>query len=247
MLELEWALYAASPRQCLRTCAQHIVLMVGFGGAIGALCNDDSIACCPFQALIEKAPHTGISPTMLQLLSLALLFCAVLFHTEFRLFREIFDQTLMPACPRVLLSAILMWLFVKYSHLQYFDWNTGMMFGTMLAASDPVAVVAGMKELDAGLSLFTSISLGSMIDRCGVVIFIPSLAAVFDDEPVEAGGVVLFTIVNIVGAGAFGLLYLCFAVMILRLCRQEMPVVRCVDLRHGAFLLLLHGNAPGHL
>ena len=170
-------------------------------GAIGAPCNDDGFACCPFQALIEKAPHTGISPTMLQLLTLKPLIFAELFHEEFNRFHKIFGQALIHACPRVLLSSIQMCLFVKYSHPQYFDWNTGMMFGAMLAASDHVAVLAGMKELAANLSLFTIISLGSMNDRRAVVLFIPFLVAMFDDKPVEAGGIVLFTIVNICGGG----------------------------------------------
>jgi len=187
-----------------------IVLMVGFGvGAIGASCDDDSFVCYPFKALTEKAPHIGISPITLQLLTLAPLIFAELFHTDFYLFRNIFGQAFILACPGVLLGAILMCLFVKYSYPQYFDWNTGMMFGAMLAASDPVAVLAGMKELGADPRLITIISLESIMnDGCAVVLFMPFFAAAFDDESVEAGGIVIFTIVNILGAAALGLFLL---------------------------------------
>ena len=95
----------------------------------------------------------------------------------------------------------------------------------MLAASDLFAVLAGMKELGADPSLFMIISVESVIDGCAVVLFTPSTWRRFNYEPGETGGIVLFTIVNMFGTGAFGLLYLFVAAMILKLCRQEMPVV----------------------
>ena len=46
-------------------------------------------------------------------------------------------------------------------------------------------VLAGMKEPGADPSLFTIISLESVIEECAVVFFIPFLMAMFNDEPVE--------------------------------------------------------------
>ena len=46
-------------------------------------------------------------------------------------------------------------------------------------------VLADMKEPGADPSLFTIISLESVIEECPVVLFIPFLMAMFDDEPVE--------------------------------------------------------------
>ena len=46
-------------------------------------------------------------------------------------------------------------------------------------------VLAGMSEPGADPSLFTIISLESVIEECAVVLFIPFLMAMFDDEPVE--------------------------------------------------------------
>ena len=53
----------------------------------------------------------------------------------------------------------------------------------------------------------------------------PFFAAAFDDESVEAGGIVIFTIVNILGGGCPWHFYCFVTVMVLRLCRKEMPVV----------------------
>ena len=49
-----------------------------------------------------------------------------------------------------------------------------MLVGAMLAASDLVAVLAGMKELGAYPSLFMIISLDCMIDGCAVVLLFHS-------------------------------------------------------------------------
>ena len=87
--------------------------------------------------------------------------------------------------------------------------------------------------------LFTIISFDSMIDRCAVGHFISFIAIVFDDEPIEAGDIVVFIIMNIFGAVVLVFLCLCVVMMILRLCRLEIPVVY-VDLRHDVFLLLLY-------
>ena len=73
--------------------------------------------------------------------------------------------------------------------------------------------------------LFTIISFGSMIDRWAFAHFISFIAIVFDDEPVEAGDIVVFIIMNIFGAVVFILLRLYVAMMILRLSRLEIFVV----------------------
>ena len=47
----------------------------------------------------------------------------------------------------------------------------GMMFEVMFAASNPVAVLAGMKELGANPSLITIISLESILNNGCAVVF----------------------------------------------------------------------------
>jgi NhaP-type Na+/H+ or K+/H+ antiporter len=204
-----------------------IVLIVGLGvGYYGARCTDDGITCYPFGIITEKAPSPGISPVMLQLAVLPPLIFSELFHTDIYMFRKVMGQALLLAFPGVFLCTVILCVFVVYWLPQYFDWYTGMMFGAMLAASDPVAVLAGMKELGADPRLTTIISGESIMnDGCAVVLFMPFFAAAFDDESVEAGGIVIFTIVNILGAAALGLFYCFVTVMVLRLCRKEMPVV----------------------
>jgi len=57
-----------------------------------------------------------------------------------------------------------------------------MMFWAMLATSDPVAVLAGMKELGADPRLITIISAESNVnDGCAVVLATPFHGAAFED------------------------------------------------------------------
>jgi NhaP-type Na+/H+ or K+/H+ antiporter len=204
-----------------------IVLLVGMGvGYFASVCTDDSTACYPFKVITEKAPYPGISPVMLQLAVLPPLIFSELFHTDIYLFRKVMGQALVLAFPGVLLCSVLVSAFVVYLLPQYFDWNTGMMFGAMLAASDPVAVLAGMKELGADPRLTTIISGESIMnDGCAVVLFTLFYGAAFEGKTFTALGVAKFTVVQTFGAATLGLCFLLGGLLVLKLCRREMPVV----------------------
>ena len=120
------------------------------------------------------------------------------------------------------------------------------MVSALLAAADCAAVLAGMKEFGADPSRFTIISLKGRIDGCAVVLFSRFCAEVINDEPCETGCIVLFTIVNVIGMIAFGLLYLFVAVMILKLCWEKMPVVvsRCITAPSFCYDTGLSDNRP---
>ena len=204
-----------------------IVLLVGMGvGYFGAVCTDDSTACYPFRVITEKAPYPGISPVMLQLAVLPPLIFSELFHTDTYLFRKVMGQALVLAFPGVLLCSVLVCAFVVYLLPKYFDWNTGMMFGAMLAASDPVAVLAGMKELGADPRLTTIISGESIMnDGCAVVLFTLFYGVALEGKAFTAWEVVKFTGVQTVGAATLGLCFLFGGLLVLKLCRKETPVV----------------------
>jgi NhaP-type Na+/H+ or K+/H+ antiporter len=227
-----WLFLGAAIRSMPLSIQRHIpytvfVLVAGLGlGWLGSECNDDEFYCYPFKALSEKAPDLGLSPLMLQIVTLAPLIFAELFHTDPYMFRKVLGQVLILAFPGVLMSAVIMCVFVVYALPDFFDWNTGMMFGAMLAASDPVSVLAGMKEIGADPRLITIISAESIMnDGCGVLLFTPFYGAAFEDEDIHAGELVAFTAMNTLGAATLSLVFLFFSVLVLRLCRKEMVVV----------------------
>ena len=59
-----------------------------------------------------------------------------------------------------------------YSYPQYFDWNTGMMFGAVLVVSDPVKTLAGIKEL--GVDPSQSTGSASRASSTVVLLFVSS-------------------------------------------------------------------------
>jgi len=204
-----------------------ILLVVGCGlGYFAVRCSSDSFLCYPYRVVTEKAPYPGISPEMLQLAVLPPLIFAELFHTDIYMFRKVMGQALILAFPGVLLSAVLMCVFVMALLPQYFDWTTGMMFGAMLAASDPVAVLAGMKELGADPRLTTIISGESIMnDGCAVVLFTLFYGIAFEGKGFTSGSVATFAAAQTLGAVALGVCFLVGSLLILGLCRKEAPVV----------------------
>merc|ERR1719383_1515011 len=64
-----------------------------------------------------------------------------------------------------------------------------------------------------------------MNDGCAVVVFTLFYGAVFNNEPFSTWSAVKFTLENTFGAAALGLCFLFGGLLILKLCRKEMPVV----------------------
>ena len=78
----------------------------------------------------QNSPYPDMSPVMLQLAVLLPLTFSELFHTDICGFRKFMDRALVLARSNVFLVSVLM--------SQYFGWITGIMFGSMFTASDPV-------------------------------------------------------------------------------------------------------------
>lgn len=81
-------------------------------------------------------------------------------------------QTLLLAIPGVMISAVLTALIAMYLLPYGWDFTTGMTLGSILAATDPVAVVALLRELGAPRSLATIIEGESLLnDGIAFVLF----------------------------------------------------------------------------
>ena len=97
-----------------------------------------------------------------------------------------------------------------------------MVFGAMLAASDPVLVFAGMTEIGADrLTTFTSAE-SIMNDGPGGLLFTPLCVcgAVFEDDAIHAGELESFIARHALGAAILRLCSL-FSVLVLKLCGKE--------------------------
>eukprot|EP00602_Paraphysomonas_sp_CaronLab_P003317 CAMPEP_0185020046 /NCGR_PEP_ID=MMETSP1103-20130426/2634_1 /TAXON_ID=36769 /ORGANISM="Paraphysomonas bandaiensis, Strain Caron Lab Isolate" /LENGTH=750 /DNA_ID=CAMNT_0027550689 /DNA_START=247 /DNA_END=2499 /DNA_ORIENTATION=- len=112
-------------------------------------------------------------------------------------------QALLLAGPGVIIGAFIMGTFVFVLPLDW-SWNLSMVFGSILAATDPVAVVALLKSAGASPKL-TILIIGESLLNDGTAMVLFSLF--FDmckGEEYGAGGIVLYFLKMAVGSPLFG-------------------------------------------
>ena len=120
------------------------------------------------------AIFANIDPhTMLLIFIPALIFESA-FNTDWHIFKKEFFQILFLAGPCLLLSSFITAFFMRYV-LWYqgeFTFSAAIMFGAIISATDPVAVVALLKEVGASWRLATLIEGESLLnDGTAMVMF----------------------------------------------------------------------------
>ncbi|CAM9911883.1 unnamed protein product, partial [Chrysoparadoxa australica] len=94
------------------------------------------------------------------------------YNTDVHIFQREFWQVLVLAVPGVILMTILTACIVKYWLPYNWSWDTSLMFGSMLSATDPIAVVALLKELGVSERLAVLIEGESLLnDGTAIVLF----------------------------------------------------------------------------
>lgn len=96
------------------------------------------------------------------------------YHINWHTFKREFWQIIILAGPGIVVSAILTAVTILYilGYDGIFDWSSAMMLGSVLAATDPVAVVALLKEVGASRRLATMIEGESLLnDGTAMVLF----------------------------------------------------------------------------
>ena len=146
-----------------------------------------------------------VEPSAILLLFLPILIFESSFNADWHIFKRLIKQILLLAGPGVMISFALVAVTLKVV-LCYDDnelsWNSALMLGAIVAATDPVAIVALLKDLGAPHYFSTIIEGESLLnDGTGVVFFtiFSSLAA---GKDVTAGlGVASFLFLCVGGIG----------------------------------------------
>jgi NhaP-type Na+/H+ or K+/H+ antiporter len=131
---------------------------------------------------VEIGPHT-----MLSCFLPALVFESA-FSLEWHTFRRCAAQVLWLAGPGVLVGTALMGALLKVTLPYGWGWPTCLMLGSILSATDPVAVVALLKEVGASKRLGHIIEGESLVnDGTAIVVFslLNEIAKGFDKTPLE--------------------------------------------------------------
>jgi NhaP-type Na+/H+ or K+/H+ antiporter len=125
-------------------------------------------------------------PHLLLLIFLPALIFESAFNSDWHIFKVEFAQVLMMAGPMLLLSTFMSALMMKYI-LGYsgseFPFSASLLFGSIISATDPVAVVCLLKELGASKRLSTMIEGESLLnDGTAMVVFLVVLDIVEGKE-----------------------------------------------------------------
>ncbi|KAG0600449.1 hypothetical protein M758_11G035100 [Ceratodon purpureus] len=149
----------------------------------------------------------SIDPELILFLFLPALLFESSFAMDFHQIKRCFLQMFLLAAPGVLISTFSLGVILVKLFPYGWSWSTGLLLGGLLSATDPVAVVALMKELGASKKLSTLIEGESLMnDGTAIVVFRLFFQMVLG-EHFSAGDVVSFLCRVSLGALALGLLF----------------------------------------
>lgn len=154
---------------------------------------------------LYSAAH--IDPHLLLYVFLPILIFEAAFAMDLHTFKRSAGNSVILAVPGILIALVLSACMVF--GLDYFDlglsgwgnWSLALMFGAVISATDPVAVVALLKDLGASKKLGTLIEGESLLnDGTAIVIFMVFFAALSGNVS-DTNGVIQFLIVSFGGIG----------------------------------------------
>lgn len=156
-----------------------------------------------------------IDPHLILYIFLPVLIFEAAFAMDVHTFKKSFVNSVILAVPGIVVAlfatAALMWLIVSYNFgLHTWSWEVVLLFGAVISATDPVAVVALLKDLGASKKLATLIEGESILnDGTAIVIFIVILNGIIgtggDSSPfidfmrVSFGGVIIGYVIGKIG------------------------------------------------
>lgn len=152
--------------------------------------------------------YANIDAHLVLLLFLPALIFESAFNSDWHIFKVEFAQILIMAGPMLICATFLSALMMKYilGYTGEFNWNACLLYGSIISATDPVAVVALLKELGASRRLATLIEGESLLnDGTAMVVFLVILDIVEGSE-VGIGEIVIKFIRLSVGGPLLGCL-----------------------------------------
>ena len=158
----------------------------------------------------QSTLNIALTPELILLLFLPPLVFEAALHIEYRTFRQLLTPILLLAIPGVLISTAIVAGIMALAGV--LDWRTALIFGSLIAATDPVAVVSLFKLVGAPHRLATLVESESLFnDATTIVVFNIIIAAVATGaEPFRLSeGMLQFLQVALGGAAigiGFGLL-----------------------------------------
>ncbi len=185
-----------------------------FGLLVGALFRKGLL---PEEGLLERAVYQAgnINPDTLLYVFLPVLIFSAAYELDIHTFRKTFVNSTILAIPGVVISMglvalMMMGISLAVPEFGGWNWTFALMFGALVSATDPVAVVALLKELNTSKRFSTLVDGESLLnDGTGIVLFMLFFSAFSGEAPLCSSPVFEFLIV----AGGGALLGYMLAVM----------------------------------
>ncbi|UJR19081.1 hypothetical protein I4U23_022212 [Adineta vaga] len=197
-----------------------IVLILGF--TMGMIISHIPVMSNDF--LLGEKALKDINPHLIYYIFLPLLIFDSAFNSRFYVIRQHIVSAILLAGPGILISIGIIAVFAVFIFPYQWSWLVSIMFGSILSATDPVAVVALLHESGASKSLAALIDLESLLnDGSAFVIFM-----VFRDIIVGASNSTKKVLIDIakftIGGPIFGIVCGIIAVIFFNLVHNELEV-----------------------
>ena len=228
----------------------YTAFMLCLGMCLGAL---DSTASSALPAPLSSSIHAwvNLSPHTILYLFLPPLLFASAFVVDWHIFKRLSSQALLLAGPGVLLSVLLTAIFAKYGLWAYnWNWNESLLFGAMVSATDPVAVVALLHEVGAPDTLAVLIESESLLnDGSAFAIFMIFAQRVTEFEPQEPSAILVEVVMLSIVGPLIGIATGGVSILALRLIwnSSTLQVVLTATTAWGSFYLADLWGASGVL
>ncbi|CAN0007156.1 unnamed protein product [Pylaiella littoralis] len=169
----------------------YTVQILVFGILIGLILEFTDQASLGSDLSVSLDDVRFMNPEIIFYALLPILIFESAFFTDVHIFLTQLWQVLVLAGPGVMAATIIMAAFAKYIFPYDWDWNTCLFFGAMTSATDPVAVVALMKELGVSERLAVLIEGESLLnDGTSIVVFSVFFNAATGEGSTSVGTVV---------------------------------------------------------
>jgi len=180
------------------------VLLLFVGVIMGALVGYDHKADNEFQASILQ--FSNLPPHLALYLFLPVLIFDSAFNVHFHLFMHSLWASLLLAFPGAVLALMSAALVVYYCFDYGWSWSESLLLGSILAATDPVAVVSLMRDLGSNYALSALVEAESLLNDGSAYVVYLVVQSTLLNGTTDAGSVVGSLFQYSLGGPAFGIL-----------------------------------------
>ena len=139
-----------------------------------------------------------VDPHLILFIFLPTLIFESAYSLEVHLFKRIFSQIATLAVPGLIISTVATAVLAKFLFPWHWEWELALLFGALISATDPVAVVALLKEVSSRKRLETLIEGESLLnDGTAIVLFTLFFAMLTSTSGSE------FSLLGVVGSFSF--------------------------------------------